>query len=68
MVAQALRDVGQFESFWLGGKPEESASTGKGWAKLTPEQLDYIATTGQLPPGVSDDALFGVGLETGRKN
>lgn len=61
-LAAAVKDIGSFEAFWLGGKPlgdGEVANPFAGWSRLNPEQIEYIANTGQLPPGVTDEMLWG---------
>jgi hypothetical protein len=61
-LATAIKEIGLFEAFWLGGQPNQDGQPTNpfaGWNKLTPDQINYIATTGQLPPGVTDEMLWG---------
>lgn len=61
-IAGAIKEIGQFEAYWLGGQPQADGTVAnpfQGWNKLTAEQINYIASTGQLPPGVTDDMLWG---------
>ena len=59
-LAAAVDTLVKAESLLL-GKPTErqEINPGDGWTKLTPEQLEYIAANGKLPPDVSEDVLFG---------
>lgn len=63
-IAQAVKDLGAHESFWLGGPTERSevnvSGVQQGWLSLSEEQLEYIVNSGgELPPGVSEEQLFG---------
>lgn len=61
-IANAIKEIGAFEAYWLGGQPTPDGGITnpfQGWNKLTPDQINYIAATGQLPPGVTDDMLWG---------
>lgn len=63
-LARAVREVVHTEAM-LFNKPDigEADKTNQpGWLdNLTDEQLDHILKTGQIPPGVPDEAIFGRG-------
>jgi len=61
MLSQTTENFLKQESLWLGG-PTEAVNVNSGtpgWFSLSPEQLDQILESGQLPPGVTDEMLFG---------
>jgi hypothetical protein len=65
-IVNSVEAVGRIESFWRGGPTSRAeimgtaASALAAFQKLTPEQLDYIITSGgAMPPGVSAEDLFG---------
>jgi len=65
-IVNSVEAVGRIESFWRGGPTtrtelmHSAASALQAFQKLTPEQLDYIITSGgALPPGVNHEDLFG---------
>lgn len=66
-IVQSVETVGKIESFWRGGPTSRSEIMGSAvsalhaFQKLTPEQLDYIISSGgDLPPGVTSEDLFGI--------
>lgn len=68
-LAQGVKELGQHESFWLGGPTERHEVTGpmRKLLEMTPEQVDALAQTGVLPEGLTDADLFG-NLEAIAKN
>ncbi len=64
-MAQALKDLGEYEMKWLNGaKPEDDSNVGDTpFGKLTDEQIKHVADTGRLPDGLDIDAFYkGLGM------
>lgn len=68
-IAGTLKDIGSNDALWI-GTPEErkelmremlkiGSGGQKGWLQMDDDQIEHVVRTGQLPPGWSDDDLFG---------
>lgn len=69
-MAAALKDLGEEERKWIHGVAPETADANidSPFALLSPDQLDFIESTGRVPPGVDpavvDDFFKRMGLDT----
>lgn len=59
-LAGAIRDLGQFEAYWLGTGDKDDLPQTSSLDGLEEDQLKFIIESGgQLPPGVTDAMLKG---------